>query len=37
MVLGEQAVDMAKRYLAPTARTSIQRDVGGAKSSSQPD
>jgi XapX domain-containing protein len=37
MVLGQQAVDMAKRYLAPTARTSIQHDAGGAKGSSQPD
>jgi XapX domain-containing protein len=37
MVLGQQAVDMAKRYLVPTAQTSIQRDVGGANGASQPD
>lgn len=37
MVLGQQTVDMAKRYLAPTAQTSIQHDVGDAKGSSQPD
>jgi hypothetical protein len=37
MVPGQQGVDIAKRYLAPTARTSIQRDVGGAQGSSQPD
>jgi XapX domain-containing protein len=28
MVLGQQAVDMAKRHLMPTARTSIQRSLG---------
>jgi len=37
MVLGQQAIDMAKRYLAPTAQTSIQHDVGGARGSSEPD
>jgi len=37
MVLGQQTVDMAKRYLAPTAQTSIQSDVSGAQGSSQPD
>jgi xanthosine utilization system XapX-like protein len=31
MVLGQQTVDMAKRYLAPTAQTSIQRKVGGGQ------
>jgi XapX domain-containing protein len=37
MVLGQQAVDMAKRHLAPTAQASIRRDVGGAQGSSRPD
>jgi XapX domain-containing protein len=36
MVLGQEAVDMTKRYLAPPAQTSVQRDVGGAQGSSQP-
>jgi XapX domain-containing protein len=37
MVLGQQAVDTAKRYLAPTGQTSIQRDVGGDQGSSRSD
>ena len=37
MVLGQQTVDMAKRYLAPTAQTSIQSDVSGAQGSPRPD
>jgi XapX domain-containing protein len=34
MLLGQQAVDMAKRHLAPSARTSIQQKVGGVQGSS---
>jgi XapX domain-containing protein len=34
MLLGQQAVDMAKRHLASPARTSIQQKVGGVHSSS---
>jgi XapX domain-containing protein len=33
MVLGEQAVDVAKRRFVPPAQTSIQRDVDGAQGS----
>ena len=31
MVLGQQAIDMAKRHFVPPAQTAIQRDVGGAR------
>jgi XapX domain-containing protein len=37
MVLGQQAVDMAKRHFVPPAQASIQHDVGDAKGSPQPD
>lgn len=37
MVLGQQAVDMAKRYLARTAQASIHHDVRGAQGPSKPD
>jgi XapX domain-containing protein len=37
MVLGQQAVDTAKRYLGRTGQTSIQRDVGGDQGSSRSD
>ena len=33
MVLGEQAVDLAKRHFVPPAQTSIQHDVDGAQGS----
>jgi XapX domain-containing protein len=33
MVLGEQAIDMAKRHFAPPVQTVIQHDVDGAPSS----
>jgi XapX domain-containing protein len=33
MVLGQQAVDMAKRHFATPAQTSIKHDVDGAKGS----
>ena len=33
MVLGEQAVDMAKRHLAAPAQTSIRQDLGGDRGS----
>jgi XapX domain-containing protein len=37
MVLGQQAIEMAKRhFVPPPAQTSIQRDVGGAQRSSRP-
>jgi XapX domain-containing protein len=37
MVLGQQAVDMAKSHFLPTAQTSVQRDVGGVQRVSSPD
>jgi XapX domain-containing protein len=33
MLLGQQAVDMAKRHFATSAQTSIKHDVDGAKGS----
>jgi XapX domain-containing protein len=33
MVLGEQAVDVAKRHFVPPAQTSIQHDVDGTRGS----
>jgi XapX domain-containing protein len=35
MLLGQQAVDMAKRHLASTAQMSMQRDASGAQASSK--
>ena len=37
MVLGQQAVDMAKSHFAPPAQTSVQHDVNGVKGTSSPD
>jgi XapX domain-containing protein len=37
MVLGQQAVDMAKSHFLPTSQTSVQRDVGGVQRASSPD
>ena len=31
MVLGQQAIDMAKRHLTPSAQTSSNHHVGGAR------
>ena len=31
MVLGQQAVETAKRHFVPPAQTSIQHDMGGAR------
>jgi xanthosine utilization system XapX-like protein len=35
MVLGQQAVDMAKRHFMPPPQTSIQQDANGAQGSSR--
>jgi XapX domain-containing protein len=37
MVVGQQAVDMAKRHFHPPAQTSIPHEVGGIQGSSQTD
>jgi len=37
MVLGQQAVDVAKNYFAPPAHTAVQNDVGGVHGPSSPD
>ncbi len=37
MVLGQQAVDMAKSHFAPPAQTPVQHDVKGVKGTSSPD
>jgi XapX domain-containing protein len=35
MVLGQQAVDMAKRHFMPPPQTSIQQDANGTQGSSR--
>jgi XapX domain-containing protein len=37
MLLGQQAVDMAKRHFHPPAQTSIPHEVDGTQGSSQTD
>jgi XapX domain-containing protein len=36
MVVGEQAVDLAKRHFVRPAQTSLQHEVGGAHASLRP-
>jgi XapX domain-containing protein len=36
MVLGQQAVDMAKRHFLPPPQTAIQHDANGVQDSSRP-